>query len=171
MSESAAAMTELTAEQARVVEDLVIQCLDGASLAAVKGYSDEELEALYHVAYELYGQRRYEDAKAVFQFLTLHEHADGRFWFGLGGCCQHLREYESAITAYGCATLVDVTNPVYAFHGGECHMALQDWENAGKAVEAVEFICETLGTGQAHADLLRRARAMKQAVNERLAAQ
>ena len=106
--------------------DLAVECaVDGIPLSVVKGYTDDEIEAAYNVAYNLYQQRKYKDAEKVFTFLMLHEHMDSRFSFGLGGCYQAMGDYEKAIHIYSCAALVDATNPLPAFHACECYMAMK----------------------------------------------
>ncbi len=163
------AEAELTDEQLKTVEKLAVQCLkSGIPLSVVKGYSTEELEAVYNVTYNLYQQQKYEDAKTLFQFLTLHEPAEGRFWLGLAACYHRLAEHESAINAYSCAALVDATNPIYAFHAGECYLAMEDWENAKKAIEAVTTLCEVTADEEDHTELLKRTETMSQIVNGKL---
>jgi len=160
----------LTDEQFKVVEQAVVQCLEtGTSLGALNGYSREEIEATYHLAYNLYQQQRNDQAKTLFKFLTLHEHADTRFWLGLAGACQRLGEFESAVGYYSHLAVIDATNPLHAFRAGECFMAMNDWAQAQKAVEGVTALCEALADeGIDYSELLKRTELMSQVIARRL---
>ena len=154
--------------QLQKLQELVVECLvDGIPLSAVKGFDDDEIEAVYNVAYNLYQQRQYGKAEQLFTFLTVHEHTDSRFSLGLGGCYQLAEKYQQAITAYSCAALVDATNPMPAFHACECYMALADWENARKAIVAIEMICEAVADEEDHGELLKKVAAMSETISER----
>ena len=151
------------------IAKMVLQCLEqGISVADIRGYSEEEIEALYQVAYNLYQQQKHQDAKTVFHCLSIYEHTDARFWLGLGGCCQRLNEFESAINAYSCAALADATNPVYSFHACECYIAMKDWSTAKKAIESVEILCDMGLDGADHSQLLKRTEAMRELVTGHL---
>ena len=157
--------------QLQKVEELALECLvDGVPISAVKGYSDDEIEAVYQVAYNLYQQQQYDKAEKLFAFLMLHEHTDSRFSIGLGGCCQLMGKYDKAIIAYSCAAVVDATNPVPAFHACECYMSLRDWDNARKAIVAIETVCEAVADEADHGELLKKATAMSEVIEERAAA-
>ncbi len=161
---------ELTDEMAARVEKMALECLEqGISIADIRGYSEQEIEALYQVAYNLYQQQKHQDAKTMFLFLSMYEHADARFWLGLGGCCQRLNEFESAINAYSCAALADATNPVYPFHACECYIATKDWDAAKKAIESIEILCDMEFDGMDHSQLIKRTEAMRQLVTHNLA--
>ncbi len=156
---------ELTDEVSDRVEKMALECLEkGISIADIRGYSEEEIEALYQVAYNLYQQQKHQDAKTMFQFLSTYEHADARFWLGLGGCCQRLNEFESAINAYSCAALADATNPVYPFHACECYIATKDWDVAKKAIDAIEILCDMELDDMDHSQLIKRTEAMRKLV-------
>lgn len=160
---------ELTDEMAVRVEKMALECLEqGTPIADICGYSEEEIEAMYQVAYNLYQQQKHQDAKAVFHFLSMYEHTDARFWLGLGGCCQRLNEFEGAIAAYSCAALADATNPIYPFHACECYLAMKDWETAKKAIESIEILCDMALDGMDHSQLIKRTEAMRQRVDNNL---
>ena len=159
----------LTDAQYAEVENLALQCLEhGAPISAIRGYSKDEMEAVYNVAYNLYQQQKYQDAKILFLFLTVHEHMDSRFWLGLGGCCQRLGEYKNAIEAYSYAALIEIDDPVFAFHACECYMALEDWENARKAIDAVTTLAELMADKADHTELVKRTEALSQIVDRNL---
>ncbi len=147
------------------VEELAKKCLiEGATLADVRGYTEDELEAVYHFAHNAYQQRKYEEARQLFQFLVHNDHAESRFWMGLAASLQMSGGHKQAVTAYGMAAILDATNPRPALHAGECYLALGDPENARNAFNSVEFICG-LPDASAHADLRMRAAALAAAID------
>ncbi len=167
---SGAEIMENNVSQLQEIEDLAIECLaDGIPLSVIKNYSDDEIEAVYNVAYNLYQQHQYEDAKKLFTFLVLHEHADSRFSIGLGGCYQLMGQYDKAIIIYSTAAVIDATNPMPAFHACECYMALKDWDNAKKAVTSIEIICVATADEADHSGLLKKVAAMFDLIDERAA--
>ena len=148
---------------------MALECIEqGVSIADIRGYSEAEIEALYQVAYNLYQQQKHQDAKTLFQLLSTYEHADARFWLGLGGCCQRLNEFESAINAYSCAALADAINPVYAFHACECYIAMKNWNAAKKAIESIEILCDMEFDGIDYSQLIKRTEAMRKLVSNNL---
>lgn len=133
----------LTDEQTHAVEQLAAACLRGdVTLGTLKGYSSDDIEAMYCVAYELYGQQKYDSAAKLFELLILYEGPVARFWLGLAGCHQRRGDYEKAITAYSLVALFDSTNPKGSFHACECFIAMRQWENARLALDAVRGVCE-----------------------------
>lgn len=148
-----------------VVEELAKKCLiEGAVLSDVRGYTDDEMEAVYHFAHNAYRQRKYTEAAHLFQFLVQNNHTESRFWMGLAASYHLSGSHEQAVTAYGMAAVLDATNPRPALHAGECYLAMKDPRNARKAFEAVDFICGLPGA-RAHETLRKRAAALLAAVD------
>lgn len=156
------ALTEdLTAE----VERLAVKCMEeGVPLATVKGINNEELDAFYAVGYNLYQQKKLDEARKVFQFLALHQHLDCRFWLGLGGCYQRMGDYKNAINAYTVAALVDATNPLYSSHACECYIAQQDWPMAEKALEASRTLVDMNLEDQDQSELMQHLGTLSSAI-------
>ena len=129
--------------QKRTVEDLVNLCLSGeVTVGIAKGYTAKDIEAMYHLAFDLYRQRRYEDAQNVFEMLVFYEGPETRFWLGLGGCHQMQGNYEQAVMAYSLLAVIDSTNPLGAFHASECFIAMKEWDKARQSLDAAEGVCE-----------------------------
>ena len=125
------------------IEDLATDLFEeGASLGAIKGFTVDEIEAAYNMAYGLYQQRRYDEATKLFEYFSIYEHTDRRFWMGWAACLQKLKKYEQSINAYGVAALLDVGQPDAPFHAGECYIAMQDWDKAQHSLETVLTIAE-----------------------------
>ena len=120
------------------IEDLATNLFEeSVSLGTIKGFTVNEIEAAYHMAYGLYQQRRFSEAVKLFQYFAIHEHTDRRFWMGWAACLQKLKKYEPAIKAYSVATMLDVGQPDGPFHAAECYIAMKDWDNAKQSLETV----------------------------------
>ena len=102
----------------------------GATVGDVLNVSDEDLEAGYGLAYNLYNAGNYKDAETMFSGLTIYKHTDKRFWMGLGGSRQMLKKYREAADAYGMATVLGLDDPAPSVHAGICFLKLGDKENA-----------------------------------------
>lgn len=82
--------------------------------------SHESLSALYSMAYQLYRNGKYADAKDFFRFLTIANTHDRRFWKGLGACYQMLKDYPAAIECYSVAAIQNPNDPYVHFYAAEC---------------------------------------------------
>ena len=155
----------LTDRDLSTVEELARQCLEqGAALGDIRGYTADEMDAVYLLAHNAYQQRKYGDAGRLFYFLAENDHTESRYWMGLAACLQLTGEHTEAVAAYGMAALLDATNPAPPLHACECYLALHDLAAARKALDAVEFVCETAGGEAAHAAILKRAALLSAAV-------
>ena len=165
------ALEALTDGELLTVEALTEKCLmEGATLADVQGYTEDEMEAVYHLAYNAYRQGKYADARKLFQFLALNDHVESRFWMGLAATCQVSGEYRQAVAAYEMAAVLEATNPWPPFHAGECYMAMNDWERSAKALQAVAILCDAADGEGGHAGLRARAAQLSKVVEHALAA-
>ena len=165
------ALEALTGQELVAVEELARKCLmEGAALADVQGYTDDEMEAVYHLAYNAYRQGKYPDARKLFQFLALNDHVESRFWMGLAATCQMSGDYRDAVRAYEMAAILEATNPWPPFHAGECYLAMNDWEKGGEALQAVEILCDAAEGEEDHADLRARAAQLSRMVERARAA-
>ena len=61
--------------------------------------------------------------------------------------------YQETVTAYGAAPVLDATNPMAPLYACECYAALEDWDNASKALEAVEIVCEVTAEEADHSEV------------------
>lgn len=108
----------------------------GYTLKDFTEISDDEADAAYAVAYNLFNQGQYHKAEKLFEFLCQLDHYEGRFWIGLGSCRQMLKHYESAVKAYSMAGIHDMENPVPALRAAECYLALGQLEEAESGASA-----------------------------------
>ena len=85
MTEQKRAAVEYTQEE---LETMVKAVLNGATIGDVCNVSQDMLESLYSLGYNLYTSGNYKDAETVFSGLCLYDHNDPRFWMGLAGSRQ-----------------------------------------------------------------------------------
>ena len=98
MTEQKRAAVEYTQEE---LETMVKAVLNGATIGDVCNVSQDMLESLYSLGYNLYTSGNYKDAETVFSGLCLYDHNDPRFWMGLAGSRQANGKYQEAVDAYG----------------------------------------------------------------------
>lgn len=96
----------------------------------LQGVKPKTLDTMYAAAYILYQSGQYEKALKMFQSLTLLDHFEFKYFFGLASCYQQLKNYKDAVTIYGVAYMLEPHDPAVPFHSAYCHMQLEDYEAA-----------------------------------------
>ena len=107
----------------------------GGAFKDLKGMSDEAMEAIYSVAYNLYQGGKYEEAQKVFQFLCFYDHFNRKYFMGLGACQQMMKQYEQAIEIFSFVTVLDSDDPRPLIYVGDCYIAMGEKDNARYAYE------------------------------------
>lgn len=111
---------------------------EGASIGDVCNISDEQIESLYALAYNLYTSGSFADAGTVFQALCLYRHKEVRFWMGLAGCRQATGDVKGAIDAYSMAGAAGLlADPEPFLYAARCYIQLGDRENAVGALRGL----------------------------------
>ncbi|HSI86704.1 MAG: SycD/LcrH family type III secretion system chaperone [Candidatus Methylacidiphilales bacterium] len=128
-------------ESVKALTDLLDGFLkNSATLKDVRGLTNENMEAVYSVGYSLYTNGKFEDSEKIFQFLCLFDHLERKYWLGLGGSRQMLKQYDRAVEAYAYAALLDISDPTAASRAADCHIALGKLTEAESSLTAaVEF--------------------------------
>lgn len=109
----------------------------------VKGITDEEMDAVYTVAYNYYTIGRYEDAEAIFHFLVMMDHLNVRYWIGLGASKQAQKKFKEALMSYqNVVGNLDIENYKAAYYAAECFLALGDKEKAAAALDTVKAFAD-----------------------------
>jgi len=142
----------------QMVEDFLIS---QKTLKELKGFTDEEMEALYTTAYNYYNHGKFEDAKFLFSTLCQFDPTKPKYWMGLGASRHMLKEYERAAVAYGMATLRDAEDPHPPFHAADCFIKMGDSKNAILALEAV---LEIAGENKKHEKIRKQAESLLEEV-------
>lgn len=123
----------------------------------------ESMEAIYMVAYNLYNGAKYGEAEKVFQFLSILNHFDRRFWTGLGACRQQLKKYDEAIKAFGFLSMLDMEEPLPLMLCAKCLIA------QGKTQEAIDGLTACIlncGEKPEHAALKQEAEGLQQVLSK-----
>ncbi len=134
------------------IDTLLEGLMGGLTLGELAGVSEESIEALYGLAYNLYAAQNFKDASVVFQALSLYKHNDYRFLMGLAACTQALHEYDKAVEFYTYAILTSqFSEPEPFYYSAYCFLKLEQKE---AAVEALQFIADIGEEGNAaHTEL------------------
>lgn len=108
----------------------------GATFKQLKGFTEDEMEAVYSVAYNLFQNGKLDDAEKVFRFLCFFDHLSQKYWLGLGACRKALKNFAGAIDCFGLAGMLDLKDPRPAVQAAECHIQLGNRDEALSALNA-----------------------------------
>lgn len=122
--------------------------LEGGTFRTVAGLDDDDMEEVYHLAYNQYEQGQYAEAERTFNVLCFHDHLNQRYWLGLGASRQQLKDFPGAILAYSMVAETGHANPTAPLRAAECYMALGLFE---EAVSGLEAALEWAGNGDREA--------------------
>ena len=128
-------------DTAKIAESVKTLIQEQATLKQLKGVTNDELEAVYSLAFGYYQTGKYDEAHKLFQFLVLFDHLNAKYWFGLGATQQALKDYQNAAVSYGYCSFLKLDNPKPQLHAAECFLALGDKRNAASSLEALEAYC------------------------------
>src|SRR5262245_30398818 len=103
-------------ERLKDKKNLKQELLEGKRAQEILGFSNETMSKFYGAAYELFGQKRNEEAADAFLFLATLNPQNPQYWLGLGMSTQLCHDYELAIDAYEQAALADISSPVPYFY-------------------------------------------------------
>ncbi len=116
----------------------------GAGVGSMLKMTDEEYDALYNLAAQCYQDGNYEKSSRIFGFACLVDHYNKRNYIGLGAAYQKMANYEKATKAYAMANILDMTDPLPAFHAGQCLFLMNNFVAAKQAFEgAIGFAQES----------------------------
>lgn len=140
--------------------------LEGGTLKDVAGFSDNELEVLYTVGYNLAEAQKFDKALDIFKFLCLYDHTEKRWFYSLGVTQQKMGNMLAALEAYAGATILDMDDPRPQANAGYCLMALEKYPEAKSALEGAKQVCEEQG---GYDSLLSQVESLLKTVNGKLA--
>lgn len=104
--------------------------------------TEDEQEAFYATAFDLYSAGKYRDAQVLFTKIAISNPYDPRFWRGLASCRQMLQQYKEALHAWCFVALFDDKDPLAHFHAAECMLSLRDYKEALKALSQAEILLD-----------------------------
>lgn len=105
------------------------------------GISDEVLEKYYEAATALLQQKKWDEARDAFLFLTFLNPTIHNFWMGLGISEQWQHRYDSALLAYSMAESTDPQDPAVFANEFQCNMATGAKEAAAASLKKALDIC------------------------------
>lgn len=104
----------------------------GYTIADLMGITEDQMEALYSVAYQNFVTKNYEDAAKVFKVLVLYDQTEQKYTMGLAATLQELGQYEKAADIYATACVQSgLKDPEPMYFSGICLL------KAGKRSEAI----------------------------------
>lgn len=125
------------ATEAAYLEYMIHEFYDGLLvLQNLEGLSDEELETLYALGYNLFISGKYEEAKNIFAGLSAYAPYTAHYWRALGAVNQQLQDYPEAISAYDMAVVNDETDIVSYVYRGESRILSGKIEESLRDLEA-----------------------------------
>ncbi len=138
-----------------ITEEKILEALkeigDGATLRAMRGLSDAEMEAIYAMGVNFYKAGNYEDAEKVFKFLVMFDHLNSRYWTAMGSLRQVQRKFAEALEAYKFASFLDLQNPKPMYYAAECYLALGQKPEAIMALDGLaEHVPATTDTARTY---------------------
>ena len=114
----------------------------GEPLKMIKGISDEELNAVYSLAYTYYMTGKYDEALKLFKFLVLFDHMSQKYWTGLGSVYQVQKRWDDAIAAYAQAMVLDVSRPKPIYYAALCYFAKGEKLHAASSIISFDLVCK-----------------------------
>ena len=123
------------------IKEAAQKFLNGSTIKELKGITNQEMEAVYSLAYNYYRTGRFDEAEKLFNFLALFDHLNQKFWMGVGAVRQVKKDFSGAVKAYGYASFLDISNPKPQLHAAECFLAMGDKRNAASSLEALDKFC------------------------------
>lgn len=140
------------------IEAITQALVNGAQISDICNIDPETLENLYTLAYNLYTAKNYQDASVVFHSLCLYNNLEKRFWMGLAGCLQALKQYGQATEAYSMAGVVTgLTDPEPFLFAARCLVRIGRREDAIKTLEGVLEIGDATNPVNARTHMAARA--------------
>jgi type III secretion system low calcium response chaperone LcrH/SycD len=124
------------------LEDFVPNVLlKNETLQRAFSITDQEMRELYKLAYKHYQAKNYSLAFEHYRFFVILNPFETSYWMGYGACLQLLKQPEKALAAYATCTLLDEYDPICHYHAYECYMAMDNAEEARKALALAYEIC------------------------------
>lgn len=121
---------------ARYLEFMIHNFMDRLMiLQELEGISDDELETIYALGFNLFTYGKYEAAKNIFASLTAYAPYTAYYWRALGAVNQQLKDYPEAIATYDMAIANDETDIVSYVYRGESQILSGNIEAGIKDLE------------------------------------
>ncbi len=123
-------------DRQRFIDELI----DDKTIQEIAGISDGAIEKMYQASKWLYDQKRYQEARDAFGFLTMLNSQKFAFWLGLGNSEYQLQNYSAALYAYAFESRVNPTDYFCHMFACRCYEALNDLDNAKNSLELALYV-------------------------------
>ncbi len=100
--------------------------------------SDETIQELYQLGYNLYLSEEYAKSEPIFQRITIARPMVASYWQGYASSLQMQGKYQEALVPWSMCALVDPTRPLPHYHAAECLFSLGDATDGRQALIAAE---------------------------------
>ena len=136
---------------------------NGRTFQDFTNLTPESMEAIYLIAYNQYAAGKFAEAEKTFQFLSILNHFDERFWKGLGASQQEQGKHEEALRAFSMLSLYDLHNPLPPFLAARPLLGLGRIGEAESALNACIF---SAGEKPEHAEIKQQAEQLLELVKQ-----
>ena len=119
------------------IEEIIDAVNQGITLKEIHGISEEQMDGLYNLAYELYNQGRLDEAEKFFKFLCIYDFYSVDFLMGLAAVYQLKELYQKASDIYAVAFAQSDLDYRPMLYLGQCQLALGKLGRAGQCFKSV----------------------------------
>lgn len=144
----------LDSKEFQSVVDSLKDLIDEDGALTSKEWRDEDTRVLYELGFNLYRTKEFVHAESIFRKLVVMKPLDKNHWQGLASSIQMQKRYHDALTPWSMYAFIDPKCPIPHFHAAECLLAIKDYTDCLKAIEAL-FERDTLGAYQDKADSMK----------------
>ncbi len=124
------------------LEKLQNKDIVGMVNASETNFSKETHLWLYGIGCELFQTKHYNDAKAIFFFLTKLDGLYPDYWIGLGLSKRNLHEKEEALNSFAIASILDPEHPTARYNSAELYLEMNEPDDALLEYEVLAEIIE-----------------------------
>lgn len=118
--------------------DVIIDAVSrGIPLKEIHGISEEQMKALYVLAYGFYNEGRLGEAEKFFHFLCIYDFYCVDFLMGLAAVYQLKELYQKAADLYAVAFAQGESDYRPMLYSGQCHLAMGKSGKAGQCFRMV----------------------------------
>lgn len=104
--------------------------------------STNDLERIYSETYQEYLQENYKESSFGFRWLVFFNPFISKFWFALAASLQMEKNYLKALHAYSVSAILRPEDPYPHYYAYICYIALNNDEEANKALELAWIKCQ-----------------------------
>ncbi len=120
---------------------LVDVLVDNKSIKECMHIGDNQLEALYTLGYSRFKLHKFEEAKSIFQLLSIMNHHEPKYTLAIAACYRMSGDFEHAIVMY---QILMQKHPKYIdayINLSECYFRLEEWDNLVAIFDLIDCYC------------------------------